>query len=151
MHCTAHIAKFFCLQRFPAYLQELHSNDWKQINQTQQHFKTPTCMRQPISYFLGLQPRGKATMLGVNAMEFFWKNLHEKRVSFAKERNAFVLDHHYDRHGRRHVQTINLQVFPFDIKLSLLVIFLYLVWFSLYFFFWELRKIVLVKILQFCS
>ena len=42
----------------------------------------------------------------------------KKRVKFAKERNAFVLDHHHDRHGRRHVQTINFQVFPFDIKLS---------------------------------
>ena len=32
--------------------------------------------------------------------EFFTKNLHESRVKFQEETNAFVLDHH---HGRRDV------------------------------------------------
>ena len=32
--------------------------------------------------------------------EFFTKNLHENRVKFQEETNAFVLDHH---HGRRDV------------------------------------------------
>lgn len=71
------LQSFFCLLRFPGYLQELHSNDWKQIDQTQQHFKTQTCMRQTVGYILGLQPREKAAMLGVNTREFFWNMKRE--------------------------------------------------------------------------
>ena len=49
---------------------------------------------------LGLQPRDKAAMLVVNAKEIFLLNLHQNRVHFPVERNAFVLDH---QHGRRDV------------------------------------------------
>ena len=52
------------------------------------------------SQILGLQPRDKAAMLVVNTKEFFLLNLHQNRVHFPAERNAFVLDH---RHGRRDV------------------------------------------------
>ena len=48
---------------------------------------------------LGLQPRDKAAMLGGKYKRiFFLKNLHENRVLFPEEKNAFVLDH---QHGRR--------------------------------------------------
>ena len=49
---------------------------------------------------LGLQPRDKAAMLVVNTKEIFLLNLHQNRVHFPAERNAFVLDH---QHGRRDV------------------------------------------------
>ena len=49
---------------------------------------------------LGLQPRDKAAMLVVKTKEFFLLNLHQNRVHFPAERNAFVLDH---QHGRRDV------------------------------------------------
>ena len=49
---------------------------------------------------LGLQPRDKAAMLVVNTKEIFLLNLHQNRVHFTAERNAFVLDH---QHGRRDV------------------------------------------------
>ena len=49
---------------------------------------------------LGLQPRDKAAMLVVNTKEIFLINLHQNRVQFPVERNAFVLDH---QHGRRDV------------------------------------------------
>ena len=49
---------------------------------------------------LGLQPRDKAAMLVVNTKESFLLNLHQNRVHFPAERNAFVLDH---QHGRRDV------------------------------------------------
>ena len=49
---------------------------------------------------LGLQPRDKAAMLVVNKKEIFLLNLHQNRVHFPAERNAFVLDH---QHGRRDV------------------------------------------------
>ena len=49
---------------------------------------------------LGLQPRDKAAMLVVNTKEIFPLNLHQNRVHFPAERNAFVLDH---QHGRRDV------------------------------------------------
>ena len=49
---------------------------------------------------LGLQPRDKAAMLVVNTKEIFLLNLHQNRVYFPAERNAFVLDH---QHGRRDV------------------------------------------------
>ena len=49
---------------------------------------------------LGLQPRDKAAMLVVNTKEIFVLNLHQNRVHFPAERNAFVLDH---QHGRRDV------------------------------------------------
>ena len=42
-------------------------------------------------------------MFGVKTKEqkkLFWKNLHENRVLFPEERNAFVLD---QQHGRRDV------------------------------------------------
>ena len=39
-------------------------------------------------------------MLGVKTKNISSKNLHENRVSFPEERNAFVLDH---QHGRRDV------------------------------------------------
>ena len=48
----------------------------------------------------GLQPRDKAAMLVVNTKEIFLLNLHQNRVHFPAERNAFVLDH---QHGRRDV------------------------------------------------
>ena len=57
----------------------------------------------PLSSFhgiLGLQPRDKAAMLVVNTKEIFVLNLHQNRVHFPAERNAFVLDH---QHGRRDV------------------------------------------------
>ena len=49
---------------------------------------------------LGLQPRGKAAMLVVKTKEIFLLNLHQNRVHFPAERNAFVLDH---QHGCRDV------------------------------------------------
>ena len=49
---------------------------------------------------LGLQPRDKAAMLVVKTKEIFLLNLHQNRVHFPAERNAFVLDH---QHGRRDV------------------------------------------------
>ena len=49
---------------------------------------------------LGLQPRDKAAMLVVDTKEIFLLNLHQNRVYFPAERNAFVLDH---QHGRRDV------------------------------------------------
>ena len=49
---------------------------------------------------LGLQPRDKTAMLVVNTKEIFLLNLHQNRVHFPAERNAFVLDH---QHGRRDV------------------------------------------------
>ena len=49
---------------------------------------------------LRLQPRDKAAMLVVNTKEIFLLNLHQNRVHFPAERNAFVLDH---QHGRRDV------------------------------------------------
>ena len=52
------------------------------------------------SSILGLQPRDKAAMLMVNTKEIFPVNLHQNRVHFPAERNAFVLDH---QHGRRDV------------------------------------------------
>ena len=39
-------------------------------------------------------------MLVVNTKEIFLLNLHQNRVHFPAERNAFVLDH---QHGRRDV------------------------------------------------
>ena len=51
-------------------------------------------------FILGLQPRDKAAMLVVNTKEIFLLNLHQNRVHFPAERNAFVLDH---QHGRRDV------------------------------------------------
>ena len=47
---------------------------------------------------LGLQPRDKAAMLVVNTKETFLLNLHQNRVHFPAERNAFVL---YPEHGFR--------------------------------------------------
>ena len=52
------------------------------------------------SNILGLQPRDKAAMLVVKTKEIFLLNLHQNRVHFPAERNAFVLDH---QHGRRDV------------------------------------------------
>ena len=49
---------------------------------------------------LGLQPRDHAAMLVVNTKEIFGQNLHQNRVHFPAERNAFVFDH---QHGRRDV------------------------------------------------
>ena len=49
---------------------------------------------------LGLKPRDKAAMLVVNTKEIFLLNLHQNRVHFPAERNAFVLDH---QHGHRDV------------------------------------------------
>ena len=51
-------------------------------------------------YILGLRPRDKAAMLVVDTKEIFLLNLHQNRVHFPAERNAFVLDH---QHGRRDV------------------------------------------------
>ena len=39
-------------------------------------------------------------MLVVNTEEIFWQNLHQNRVHFPLERNAFVFD---PQHGRRDV------------------------------------------------
>ena len=49
---------------------------------------------------LGLQPRDKVAMLGVNTKETFLLNLHQNRIQFPAERNVFVLDH---QHGHRDV------------------------------------------------
>ena len=57
-------------------------------------------MLVPQATILGLQPRDKAAMLVVNTKEIFWQNLHQNRIHFPVERNAFVLDH---QHGRRDV------------------------------------------------
>ena len=53
-----------------------------------------------VTLILVLQPRDKAAMLVVNTKEIFLLNLHQNRVHFPGERNAFVLDH---QHGRRDV------------------------------------------------
>ena len=42
-------------------------------------------------YILGLQPRDKVTLLGVNKIDFSQKNLHKKEVKFPVESNAFFL------------------------------------------------------------
>ena len=52
------------------------------------------------SAILGLQPRDKAAMLVVKTKEILLLNLHQNRVHFPAERNAFVLDH---QHGHRDV------------------------------------------------
>ena len=57
-------------------------------------------MRGEIITILGLQPSDKAAMLVVKTKEIFLLNLHQNRVHFPAERNAFVLDH---QHGRRDV------------------------------------------------
>ena len=49
---------------------------------------------------LGLQPGDKVATLVVNTKECFLLNLHQNRVHFPVERNAFVLDH---QHGHRDV------------------------------------------------
>ena len=49
---------------------------------------------------LGLQPHDQAAMLVVNTKETFLLNLHQNRVHFPAERNAFVLE---PQHGRRDV------------------------------------------------
>ena len=61
-----------------------------------------TYISDSIFYILGLQPRDKAAMLVVKTKEIFLLNLHQNRVHFPAERNAFVLaiDH---QHGRRDV------------------------------------------------
>ena len=46
------------------------------------------------------------SMLDHNTTEFFAKDLHENKVQFPEERNAFVLDY---QHGRRDV-TCNQQL-----------------------------------------
>ena len=48
----------------------------------------------------GLQPRDKATLLGVNKTNLYPKNLHENGFKFQEKRNAFVLD---SQHGQRDV------------------------------------------------
>ena len=45
-----------------------------------------------IGHILGLQPRDKVAILVVNTKETFLLNLHQNRVHFPAERNAFVLD-----------------------------------------------------------
>ena len=61
-----------------------------------------TASKRPYEFdcILGLQPRDKAAMLVVKTKEIFLLNLHQSRVHFLAERNAFVLDH---QHGRRDV------------------------------------------------
>ena len=49
-----------------------------------------TTVKWPI---LGLQLSDKAAMLVVNTKEIFLLNLHQNRVHFPAEKNAFVLDH----------------------------------------------------------
>ena len=56
--------------------------------------------RKEENCILCLQPRDKAAMLVVKTKEIFLLNLHQNRVHFPAERNAFVLDH---QHGRRDV------------------------------------------------
>ena len=62
---------------------------------------------------LGLQPRDKAAMLVFNTKEIFLLNLHQNRVHFPAERNAFVLD---PQHGHRDV-TCKLAITVLDITL----------------------------------
>ena len=50
------------------------------------------------SAILGLQPRDKAAMLVVNTKEIFRQSLHQNRVHFPVERNAFVFDPQNGRH-----------------------------------------------------
>ena len=57
-------------------------------------------MQKQITEILGSQPRDKAAMLVVKTKEIFLLNLHQNRVHFPADRNAFVLDH---QHGRRDV------------------------------------------------
>ena len=52
------------------------------------------------SSILGLQPRDKGAILVVNTKEIFLLNLHQNRVHFPAERNAFVLN---PQLGRRDV------------------------------------------------
>ena len=49
---------------------------------------------------LGLEPRDKVAMLVVNTKETFLLNLHQNRVHFPLEGNAFILD---PQHGRRDI------------------------------------------------
>ena len=55
---------------------------------------------------LALQPRDKAAMLVVSTKEIFLLNLHQNRVHFPAERNAFVLDHQYGRRDVTYKPTI---------------------------------------------
>ena len=64
------------------------------------HSATVASKREFFQHILGLQPRDKAAMLVVKTKEIFLLNLHQNRVHFPAERNAFVLDH---QHGRRDV------------------------------------------------
>ena len=152
----AYCKVFFCLLRFPGYLQELHSNDWKQIDQTQQHFKIQTCMRQTVGYILGLQPREKAAMLGVNTREFFWNMKREfsfqrrEMLLFLTTTMTAVIDVTCKPSIGKCSHSIFLIVTWLSWLRGFLVIFQYLVWFSICFFLWELREIGVVKILQFC-
>ena len=73
-------------------MQVNSSNTWKENNSSRR--------TKPLLGILGLQPRDKAAMLVVNTKEIFLLNLHQNRVHFPAERNAFVLDH---QHGRRDV------------------------------------------------
>ena len=66
-------------------------------------------------YILDLQPRDKAAMLVVNTKEIFLQNLHQNRVHFPAERNAFVLDH---QHGRRDVTCQPAITRSFNVKAS---------------------------------
>ena len=59
--------------------------------------KMYSTLNSEITLILSLQLRDKAAMLGVITEElFFPQNLHENRVKFPEERNAFVLD---QQHG----------------------------------------------------
>ena len=58
------------------------------------------CPKKFEGSILGLQPRDKAAMLVVKTKETLLPNLHQNRVHFPAERNAFVLDH---QHGHRDV------------------------------------------------
>ena len=49
-------------------------------------------------------------MLDDNTIDFFLKNLHENRVKFPEERNAFVFVIHMA--SRRHEQTGNNEIAP---------------------------------------
>ena len=99
---------------------------------------------------------------GSKQKKLFWKNLHENRVLFPEERNAFVLDH---QHGRRDVTCkpaietfwtrtttsaiFNLKLFAYSQKVDTPENFTVLVLFFFFLFsFFSLEKITLLSILK---
>ena len=73
-----------------------YSNKYGTLFQVIRVFYLLYCNVQSIQ-FLVCNHVTRRAMLGVNAVELFSKKLHQNRLKFSEERNAFALDH---QHGR---------------------------------------------------